>query len=106
MSGCAITGLGALCGVGDSASALFAGLLDGQTAARHLPALMGLPLDVGPLVATKLPEESAADGEALLSFQPRAGVRMPRCTAGRARKRSSQALTLGKSFQPTTSAAM
>ena len=73
MSGCAITGLGALCGVGDSASALFAGLLDGQTAARHLPALMGLPLDVGPLVATKLPEESAADGEALLSFQPRAG---------------------------------
>lgn len=72
MSGVAITGLGALTGLGDTASALFAGLLAGQSAARCLPALSGTPLDVGPLVAASLPGEDNRDGQALLSDRPRA----------------------------------
>jgi 3-oxoacyl-[acyl-carrier-protein] synthase II len=71
MSGVAITGLGALTGLGDTDVALFAGLLAGQSASRSLSALSGTPLDVGPLVAVSLPGEDNRDGHALLSSAPR-----------------------------------
>lgn len=72
MSGVAITGLGALTGLGQTSSALFAGLLAGRSAAKCLPALAGTPLDVGPLVAVSLPGEDNHDGQQLLSARPRA----------------------------------
>lgn len=72
MSGVAITGLGALTGLGSSASELYARLLDGQTAVRRLPALQGSALDVGPLVTVSLPGDGNEDGRALLSSEPRA----------------------------------
>lgn len=68
----AITGLGALCGLGDSVSSMFAGLLAGRTAVRHLPAVAGTPLDVGPLASCALPGEENREGQAMLSGQPRA----------------------------------
>lgn len=70
----AITGLGSLCGLGENPDALFAGLLAGQTAVRHLPALVGTALSVGPLVSASLPDEDNSDGGAILSGQPRAGL--------------------------------
>lgn len=72
MSEVAITGLGALTGLGETASALFSGLIAGQSAAKNWPALSGTPLDVGPLVAVSLPGEDNRDGHAILSARPRA----------------------------------
>lgn len=68
----AITGLGSLCGLGDTPDALFAGLLAGRSAVRPLSSLRGSPLDVGPLAPACLPDEDNRDGQAIVSGQPRA----------------------------------
>ena len=78
----AVTGLGAVCGLGLDVEALWRGLCEGRSAVRRYPALQRLGLDLGPIAKVALPEDNAGphddahddahdDGEALLGGRPR-----------------------------------
>lgn len=78
MSRAAITGLGAVSGLGIGVAALWDGLCAGVQAARRYPALAAAELDIGPVSKVLLPEEALAlgeksdEGRALLDGRPRA----------------------------------
>ncbi|MFO0574050.1 MAG: beta-ketoacyl-[acyl-carrier-protein] synthase family protein [Polyangia bacterium] len=80
----AVTGLGAVCGLGLDVEALWRGLCEGKSAVRRYPALQRLGLDLGPIAKVALPEDVAGppatsgepgdgadDGGALLGGRPR-----------------------------------
>lgn len=78
MSRAAITGLGAVTGLGIGVSALWDGLCAGTQAARRYPALGQVELDLGPVAKVLLPQDVAElggdkdDGRALLQGRARA----------------------------------
>ncbi len=79
MSRVAVTGLGAVSGLGIGVAALWDGLCAGTQAPRRYPALGRVELDIGPLAKVLLPDEQALltgddDGRALLTGWPRAGM--------------------------------
>lgn len=80
MSRIAITGLGAVSGLGVGVAALWQGLGAAVQAPRRYPALGGVELDIGPVAKVLLPQEQALlcgaddDGRALLTGWPRAGM--------------------------------
>lgn len=96
-----ITGLGVLSALGSSPDELFRRLLAGETGVRRLPALIGTPIDVGPLAAASLPgnpdshgNDSNENGQAILSEQPRAGRFLSFST--------EQALRQARLFEPSS----
>lgn len=80
MSRAAITGLGAVSGLGIGVAALWDGLCAGVQAPRRYPALGRVELDIGPVAKVLLPDEQALlagggdDGRALLTGWPRAAM--------------------------------
>lgn len=80
MSGAAITGLGAVSGLGIGVTALWDGLCAGARAVRRYPALAQVELDIGPVAKVLLPDDAAElggerdDGRALLGGRPRASA--------------------------------
>lgn len=78
MSRAAVTGLGAVSGLGVGVAALWDGLCAGVQAPRRYPALGRVELDIGPVAKVLLPDEQALlnggvdDGGALLGGWPRA----------------------------------
>ena len=79
MSRVAVTGLGAVSGLGIGVAALWDGLCAGVQAPRRYPALSRVELDIGPLAKVLLPDEQVLlagddDGRALLTGWPRAGM--------------------------------
>ena len=77
MSRAAVTGLGAVSGLGLGVEALWRGLLRGDSAVRRYAALDAAGLGVGPIAKVRLPADGAADpdsddGAALLRGDARA----------------------------------
>ncbi len=89
MTRAAITGLGAVTGLGGGVSALWDGLCAGRQAVRRYPALGQVELDLGPVAKVLLPQDVAElggeedDGRALLLGRARA-TEMALCAAAEA----------------------